>query len=488
MSTLRVRVDKFIESEGGPPPRVFARIERLDDRGRSVRDTLQHVLVPISHLPEQAEAISLDPGRYAVEVKLPSGEWLSDAVRVDADGTQDLVLVGAAPSREWLSWQSRGSAARTPHLATKSSLQPPRSEASRSRSPRLKGEPGGATRGAPVTRSIDSRTNLVLERAGLQIAHGGGIEPRRVEADAPWEPERPAEIDVARPLYWLAAGPAKMAVDVLRIDPWRSLPALRGATAHIVEALNAGRSAQLVEPAEADDASAVFPVPNRSGAGATGFAPTQRTFAAVHRRTGIELVCLPTPWVDQMSDREVGVEVTVRRPRLESEFASTVSVRDQQLSVLLGFLSSGALPSARRLAETAGDMLYEKTINPLAAAAGAYALVSGISDTHPDRWHAWVENLMHRFEHLPDGAVQYGTMRLRLRKNESDLRQATQAFKLAYERGLPYYGLGMRWLLEGLQRVGTRDEEAQAMADSVQRLTARLHPQSPFTILRLGRQ
>ena len=68
------------------------------------------------------------------------------------------------------------------------------------------------------------------------------------------------------------------------------------------------------------------------------------------------------------------------------------------------------------------------------------------------------------------------------------MTEATKAFKDAYRRGLPYYGLGLRWLLEGLQRVGTRDTEAKVMADAVQAVTARLHPQSPFTILRLGKQ
>lgn len=485
MSTLRVRVDKLVDSEGSPPPRVFARIERLDDRGRAVRDTLQHVLVPISHHPDQVEAISLDPGRYAVEVKLPSGEWLSDAVRVSADGTQDLVLAGAQADREWRPWQQASASVRLPHLSTKSS-RAPASSASRPRTPQTKAESGGATRGGGVSRGLGDRVALVLERVGLQMVRGGALRSRRADVVTPWEPELPAQVEAARPLYWLSGGPAGLAVDVLRQDPWNALPVLRGSTAHIVEALNAGRSARLVEPAGGDDASAVFPVPNL--AGATGFAPTERTYAAVHRRTGVELVCLPTPWVDQWTNREVGVDVSVARPRLESEFASSILVRDPQLSVLLGFLSSGALPSAKRLAETAGEMLYEKTVNPLAAAAGAYALVSSVADTAHERWHDWVEHLMRRFEYVPDGAIQYATLRLRLRSSESDLAQATDAFKRAYRRGLPYFGLGVRWLLEGLQHVGTRDAEAKTMAESVQRLAARLHPQSPFTILRLGRQ
>ena len=108
-------------------------------------------------------------------------------------------------------------------------------------------------------------------------------------------------------------------------------------------------------------------------------------------------------------------------------------------------------------------------------------------DTQRQRWHGWIENLMERYEHLPDGAIQYATMRLRLRSSSSDIDRAADAFKSAYRRGLPFYGMGMRWLLDGLERLGERDEEAKQMATSVRQVTARLHPTSAFTIIRLGR-
>lgn len=487
-----MRVDKFLESEGGPPPRVFARIQRLDDRGRSVPDTVSHVLVPISHDPTQAEAVTLAPGHYAVEVKLPSGELLSDDVRVGDASLQELVLVAAASSRDWLSWHDLGNASGSPQPISKSAFRAARDgpvpDRSRPRNPRLSGSAPRSTRGVPVSRSQGSSAPATLERVGLRVINRA-VEALPDDTVAVWEPQRPVEIDVGRALYWLQGGPTKADIDVLRTtDPWRALPALRGSTQHIVDALNAGRPAFFVEPGRIEDITAVFPVPNLSGQGATSDAPGERNFVAVHRRMGVELVCLPTPWIDQLNDREVAIDITVQRPRYEREFASAVSVRDRQLAVLLGFLSSGALPAAKRLAETAGDMLYEKNINPLAAAAGGYALVSSAVDTQRQRWHHWIENLMQRFENVPDGAVQYGTMRMRLRTSESDFNEAARAFKVAYHRGVPFYGLGLRWLLEGLQRVGARDPEAQAMADAVQRLTSRLHPQSPFTILRLGRQ
>ena len=85
-------------------------------------------------------------------------------------------------------------------------------------------------------------------------------------------------------------------------------------------------------------------------------------------------------------------------------------------------------------------------------------------------------------------AIQYGTMRLRLRKSADDVRAAAGAFKEAYRRGLPFYGMGVRWLLDGLERTAAEDAEEQEMATAVRRLASRLHPQSTFTILRLGQR
>jgi hypothetical protein len=48
--------------------------------------------------------------------------------------------------------------------------------------------------------------------------------------------------------------------------------------------------------------------------------------------------------------------------------------------------------------------------------------------------------------------------------------------------------MGVRWLLDGLERTAAEDAEAQEMATAVRRLASRLHPQSPFTILRLGKR
>lgn len=493
MSELKIRIDNYVEADGEPAPRVYARIQRLDARGRSVPQTLQHELVPLSNRPEDARGIELSPGDYNVEVRLPSGELLTDAVRLSESG-HDLVLAATTPAREWLGWQhgkdKAGSSAQAD--ANLRSARATRGEAPVLPKPRASRRRRMADRVSPLPTlrrsNLTERLAEVMQRVGLRLVNGV-IGPSGATAPLPWNPQQRASLQVNRPLHWLGSGEGIPGVDVMRDDPWRSLPALHGSTAHILDALHAGRERLLIEPAAQDSAAAMFRVPNHATRrDDSDFASANRNFVAVEREQGVELVCLPTPWLDSWTEQEVAVEVGVQRPKFEAQFASAIAVRDPHLAVLLGFLSSGALPAAKRLAETASGLLYEKSVNPLAAAAGGYALVSGAIDDERQPWHHWIENLMERFAHVPDGAIQFATMRLRLRKDQADVDAAREAFKLAYRRGLPFYSLGLRWLLEGLQRFSDEDAEAKEMATAIRRLAARLHPQSPFTILRLGRR
>src|SRR5690349_1123559 len=105
MSILRVRVNKYLESDDGPPPKVFARITQVDEKGRTIPATLRHELVPISTHSDQTQAITLGRGAYVVEVRMPSGELLVDSVRLAEGEDRELVLVAEPSPHEWLSWQ-----------------------------------------------------------------------------------------------------------------------------------------------------------------------------------------------------------------------------------------------------------------------------------------------------------------------------------------------------------------------------------------------
>ncbi|WP_313401239.1 hypothetical protein [Stenotrophomonas sp.] len=487
MSSLLVRVDNATSTDLGPAPELFARIQKLDAAGRAIAEQLHASWVPVSSDPNSAREISLPAGDYLVEVTMPSGELLSQAVQLSGTRPYDLVLVPTSSLEPAGRWQQLMSSDRLRVGIIPKSQYKTQSQAS------VSAESGGRQmQAASIPRArgdaefaLPRRVPDVYERVGLHV-HGDLVAPMANATRAPWAADRTASINVGRPLHWFGNGNAGLSVDVLRTNPWTALPAIHGATANIIEVLNARRTEYLVLPFAENEDAAIFsvdvPVESKNS-----YEPKDRVFAAVHRRMGVELICLPTPWRNQWTGREVPMDVKVQQPKYESEFASAVSVRDPQLSFLLGFLQSGALPAAKQLAEHSSALLYEKGTNPLAAAAGGYALVSGAVDSKPQRWHRWIENLMHRFEHVPDGAVQYAMMRLRLRKSRADVEMAAEAFKMAYRRGLPFYGMGMRWLLEGLDRLAPEDAEAKWMAAGVRQLTSRLHPSSAFTILRIGK-
>ena len=91
---------------------------------------------------------------------------------------------------------------------------------------------------------------------------------------------------------------------------------------------------------------------------------------------------------------------------------------------------------------------------------------------------------------LPDGAIQYGWLMLRA----GEIGEAETAFKTAFKRGLPYYSIGVRWLLDGLSvLISHGKSEADApqtglmdAADTVRAVARHTNMAEPFTSVRLG--
>jgi hypothetical protein len=133
-------------------------------------------------------------------------------------------------------------------------------------------------------------------------------------------------------------------------------------------------------------------------------------------------------------------------------------------------------------------MLYGKMISPLAAAAGGYVLLATETTNEPSDWHRWVGNLHAWFDWLPDGAILYGRLRLRHRRSDQDVAAASDALKTAFNRGLPYYSLGLQWLVEGLSMLASRDKDAARMLDQVRAVSWQVNPRQTFTTLRISRQ
>ena len=467
MSSLRLRIDKYLEGDQSRPPKVFAKIYSLGESGaRRTSTPPTQTMIPISHVASHVTAIDLDPGRYYVEAVLPSGEVLADDVELSGPD-QELVLQADDSPHEWLSWQhlvgnvqsKAATAARkliTPKkrggTSEKGSFLPELApEVFRESRPQfLGGEPAPEIPGA-------AEEELDYTITYLSHPHAPLVNPK--QGDAVWP--------------WLA-----------------SLPAADPTT--LIELLNENHSPIETAAVIKDDAHAVFRV-SWSASGQGNVEPLEirmshaaRYFAAVPRPHAVELVSLPIPWIVVMSGREADIELVLQEPTDPTGFCSSAVARDEELGTLLGYLSSGALPTARQMAETAKGMLFEKVANPFAAAAGAYALVGTALQATDREWHEWVRNLMNNFPHIPDGAIQWGQLKIRMRRSSEDIDEAKNAFKTAYKRGLPFFSMGMRWLLDGLEAVSHGDSEIEEMMKNVRRLAWRTHFQQPFTIIRLG--
>lgn len=527
MSDLSIRIDQPNSSGFGEVPSVLARISRLDRNGRTVKGSTRHELVPISQRKADAIELVLPPGTYAVEARLTNGELLTEFVVLREGVLSNVVLQAQGPSDRWLSWQYLSGnqawgdadhhAPRTPQLSVDAkvpqkgvarrvatrrfsgtpqlALPPPGSQ--KEKSSWLRGSHGSesAAEVAPaylapmpamnlvyeVDRSYLRRHQSPLEAIGLEMHNGVVRSAESMRLPAVWKADESASVTPARPIHLLEGTGVVSDSDFLQRNPWETLPQIQGTASSLLTGLMAGRRSRTIASAENNGSRAIFSTSGQRDGGGVG-APS---FAVVRRRMGVELICLPgNPSLQGIGDAEI--EVGVRRPRFEHQFSSSVVVRDRQLAVLLSFLSTGDLSTVNLLIERSQVMLAEKNVDLVSAAAGGYALVgSAVDATHQD-WHGWIKNLMDNFE-MPDGAIQYGMMRLRLRRSRGDVRAAADAFKDAYRRGLPVFGMGMRWLLDGLERTSSIDAEARSMAASVRRLAFRLHPHSPFTILRLGK-
>lgn len=425
--TLNLRIHKYIDSDGGPPPEVFATIYAVDpNSGRRRESKSLRELVPISTEARDFRSLKVGAGHYLVEVAMPSGDLLSDQVSVPASGNAELVLQAEDSPHEWLGWQ---------HLMGNVPAVPTRTRTWR-----------GVT-GKPTD------------------AAGGSLE--------------------------YLTTPLPDLIPSLTGDAWKALARLPKGPTSLVRALNTGGPTRTVPISMRDEHLAVYRMlhGNAAVSGATALqSALPRDFIAVPQGETVELVSLPMPWYIGDGEREAVIEIIVQQTARYQDFSTSLTVRDDKLGVLLGYLSSGSLGAAREFADTATAMLYGKVRNPLAAAAGGYALVGTVVDSADHEWHQWVKNLCNWFEQIPDGAIQLAQLHLRRRRDAGDFDEAAKWLKVGYRRGVPFYSLGVRWLLEGLEKLSRFDPELEEMSEAVRAIAWRIHPQSAFTIIQLDRE
>jgi hypothetical protein len=205
---------------------------------------------------------------------------------------------------------------------------------------------------------------------------------------------------------------------------------------------------------------------------------------------------LPIPWQGTMNDEFSSVQIYINTGPPKATFSKNydiqhklaITVDDELFSSLIGYLGSGDLPSATTILNQAKDILMYKVHNPFAAAAGAYVLLEQIQIASKQEWHTWIYNLTNFFKWFPDGAIQWAWLQL-AKSDENDTSAILRHNLLeAYQRGLPYYSVGVRMLLNSLtifaQRLQDnkqRDLSIEQALKNVQLLASRTNRTQPFT-------
>ena len=118
-------------------------------------------------------------------------------------------------------------------------------------------------------------------------------------------------------------------------------------------------------------------------------------------------------------------------------------------------------------------MLEDKSIDPWAAAVGAYLL---LRLRRFDLLHTWARNLADRFS-FADGCIIWASQAIIERKDGSE---ASKYLLEAVKRGLPVYTEGLKLLSQGLRLIGEPGQEA---LKEISRSTGRVLWTSPFTAL-----
>lgn len=529
---LRIGVDQAF-LEGAAEVGYAARLRDITPERPAQERRTKGLVVPVGYQASMTATVS--PGSYLIEAVSPSGEILEEVVHISGDeGSVDVRLKGddgTLRDRPGLAWQllSGNIASAAAPVAQAWRRHKERSDKDiKRREAQLKQFLGPWLGGIAypllgicflllLWRWLGRGFFTVERRGGVieSLAHDplswplllvvvlvtglvmyldrgqGAKKParsiRRVKtraardrgADAPPAPPAgpadPAEAKAVSALLFAAPAGADAARQLEIAEKVAADP--DGADAAVP---TARLSAQRVEEGywQVSVAAAELPAAARAEGYASRFLIARAADGSAH------MVALPLPWesLDGSGPRPVDV--------LIGGAASPIStaVADAQFATLLGYLSSGQMTEARLLAGEATDFLRDKLINPFAAAAGAYALLSA-DDTHQRQpWREWVANLHAGFPQLPDGAVLQGWSLLQTAEDDAAVSKARSCFLEAADRGIPVFAEGVRRLAHGLSMFAAEDPDGRVKAASaaVEQLAIRCHPQQPFTTLRLG--
>lgn len=464
-------------------------------RGARVPARDQRNLVIPSGRTEQLR-IDVPAGQYLVEANLPSGEVASEDVLVKEGEERVVGLKASGSPHEWLGWQQL--LGNVPPIDRKPAAPRPPKPVARQRRTAISldgtfdvdvedagGRGGGAGRGRGL-RADAAYAHIRVRDFGLASSRAAAPRPARRTA------RRPRTAATAKISVWRIDDPvgALSGVGAALGDAWPLVESLRPSRAY-AQLAGPKRLRTALHPTFQDARVQLYRLGPAGPAGldeshVAGAPPTPRRYVLAESAAGVELACLPLPWGSLARGDSAPVEVFIDGTVQPGGFALAISPRDARVGAALGYMSNGSLTAAKDVFDRSLEMLYGKLINPLAAAAGGYCLIGTETGDEPKDWHGWISNLRQWFDWLPDGAIQYGRLKLRHRQSDADVAEARDALYEGYRRGLPFYSLGLQWLIDGLTLLASRETEAADMLRHVRAVAWRANFQQPFTTLRLS--
>lgn len=530
---LNLRLNKFLggaNTEAGAVAQIYA----IDEKGeRDFARDRTDLVIPAGFASTPLQ-VDLDPGRYLVEATLPSGDIANGQVKLVEGATVGLDLVAQGSLHEWQSWQQYlGNAPAAPAAEPRGSIPAlPTEEWLAAAPPPPEPPPPSAPRMRRMRTQLDRVERYVAkswaeQQLGLERGVGGMRPPPPPSAPRPTRSRAKVDMSAERsapdwdavppppapPPFEPPSPPKSPRAIAPRLPSWPAIWFIHSPVEALAGVDGKGKAAwalvidkaTLKDPVKALAARKPLRVPHRDRddlrakltVGGDGpvlsdtqdpsdrTPPPRRYLVAVQSRGPCELACLPVPW-DAGSYGRVPVEILVRREPLRGEATLAMSPKDPGVAAALGYVGSSNLKNARVVFDQAKDLLFGKMINALGAAAGGYVLLATEHGPGEHEWHEWIRNLSTRFQWLPDGMIQYGRLRLQRRQTEADIDDARKAFFVAYDRGLPYYSLGLQWLVDGLSLLASRDDpEARRRLSEVQEVLWRANLAQPFTTIRL---
>ncbi|GGT12675.1 hypothetical protein [Streptomyces purpureus] len=403
---------------------IVGDIHATDPSGQSRRG----IVIPCGSRPEP-KMYKVPPGRYVVSATLPSGLVLTEEVEAVADETTPVILDLTDSPYESHSWQylmGNIELGRVYHDTAE--MAPAISPGSRS----MAAPPPGPDGVIPESTADRTVTATWIDAPLSSWTFPALLAAAEDESDFPL-----AELMARTP-------PVVLTPDVLN-----------------------------------DPLSPLYRIDHKGPVGAPDSGPRGRQFLAVEVAGSLRLVTLPLPWGDAQA------EVLVNARQSPTGSAVAVTVRDPLHGAALAYMAQGALTTAAALFDDMEPLFHDRS-HPLAAVAGAYVLLGTDHRDGERDWDPWLERLaVQAPAWLSDAAVLRAVRLLRLSRSADDRAGAREALVAAFDRGVPFYTLGLTWLIDALAAFPD-DEECVSRLDRARRLSWLADTREPFLILDLG--